>query len=268
MKYVVVLLLLATMPMARAEVALEEVKKLAEASRLDLQILSFRLTMAESNNRVARGMPTEKLARIFREFAGKLDVQAIYNYAALELAASLDQQDLDVLMPCFTSDVMHKYHLAQYQRLTREGSKAFRDQLVPLDLGINQPDPDRIEKLTTLQNRHRNLESQKNAMKQMFWLINLDLREKYPMLARSKEDMDQYFDQGEYKDMSTENAQYSLLVSYVMLRTLNDQELADFMECQATPQMALYNDSTTQGLYNYLLDAETSWVVSAATDDR
>lgn len=265
MKYVVVLLLLVSIPMARAEVSHSEVKKLVEASRLDLEVLSMRLTIAEVNKRLARGMPTDKLARIFRGFAGKLDVQAIYNASVQELADSLKQSHLDALMSCFTSDTMNKYHLAIYQRLTRQGSKAFRDKLVPLDLGIEQPDSERLEKLKAVRNQPQAMENQMKAMKQMFWLINLDIKEKYPMLAQSKEDMDQHFNQTNFKAMSNENNEYGLLVSYIILETLNDEELAYFLECQETPGMELYNASTAEGLHKYLKQAETSWV--SATSD-
>lgn len=268
MKYLVVLLLLVTMPLARAEVSPDEVKKLIEASRLDLQILSFRLTVSEANNRIARGMPTEKLARIFRDFAGKLDIQTIYNYSVQELARSLEHKHLDRLMECFTSDFMHKYHFAQYQRLTRQGAQAFRDQLIPLDLGINEPDPDRMEKMKPLQNQHRNPEIWLKTTKQMFWLINLDVKEKYPMLGRTREMMDEYYNEAEFEKVSGETARYSHLVSYVMLEQLSDEELAKLKECHATPEMAMYDESTTQGLLQYLLDAEASWVTPTATDER
>ena len=263
MKYVVVLLLLVSIPMARAEVSHSELKKLVEASRLDLEVLSMRRTIEEVNNRLARGMPTDKLARIFRGFAGKLDAQAIYNASVQELADSLEQSHLDALMPCFTSATKNKYHLAVYHRLTRQGFKAFRDKLVPLDLGVEQPDPERFEKLKVVRNQPQAMENQMKAMKQMLWLVNLDIKDKYPMLARSKEDMDQYFNQTNFEAMSNENNKYNLLVGYIMLENLNDEELAYFLECQQTPEMELYNAITAKGLHKYLKQAEASWVSSA-----
>lgn len=268
MKYLVVLLLLVTMPLARAEVSPDDVKKLVEASRLDLNVLSFRLTVSEANNRIARGMPTEKLARIFRDFAGKLDIQAIYRYSVQELAESLEQKHLAGLMECFTSDFMSKYHFAQYQRLTKQGAQAFRDQLVPLDLGISEPDPDRMEIMKPLQSQYRNPEIWLKTTKQMFWLINLDMKEKYPMFGRTREMMDEYYNEAEFEKMSGETAKYNQLVSYVMLEQLSDEELTELKECHSTPEMAMYDESTTRGLYQYLLDAEASWVTPTATDER
>lgn len=265
MKYVVVLLLLVTLPLARAEVPPDEIKKLIQASRLDLQVLSFRLMVSETNNRIARGMPTEKLARIFQDFAGKLDVQAIYHHSVQELTQSLEQKHLDSLMACFTHDVMHKYHLAQYQRLTREGAQAFRDRLVPLDLGIDEPDPERMAQMQSLQTGQRNPQIWRDTTKQMFWLINLDIKDSYPMLARTREAMNEYYSAAEFEEMSGESARYSLLVSYVMLETLSDEELATLKQCHSTPAMARYDESTTQGLYNYFIEAEASWVALTAT---
>src|SRR5690554_1425159 len=268
MKYLVVLLLLVTMPLARAEVSPDDVKKLVEASRLDLKVLSFRLSVSEANNRTARGVPTEKLAQIFRDFAGKLDIQAIYSYSVQEFTKSLEQKHVAGLMECFTSDSMKKYHFAQYQRLTRQGAQVFRDKLVPLELGITEPDPDRMEKVKPLQSQYRNPEIWLKTTKQMFWLMNLDMKEKYPMLGRTREMMDSYYNEAEFEEMSRETTKYSQLASYVILEHLSDEELAELKECHSTPEMRMFDESIIRGLYKYLVDAEASWVTLAARGER
>ncbi|MDI9243823.1 hypothetical protein [Marinobacter sp. CHS3-4] len=262
MKHLFALVLVAAMPFAKAEIPPNDVKRLVEASRLDLRVLSFRLTVSETNNRIARGMPTQKLADIFRGFAGKIDVKTIYQKAVSELASELEPQQLKPLMQCFSSDFMHQYHVAQYQRLTREGAQAFRDQLVPLDLGITEPDPARMAQLDALQVEKRNPEIWKDVTRQMFWLINLDVSAKYPKLGRDKESMDAFFSNPDFEQMSDESHSYGKLVTYVMMKSLDDDQLEDLLSCFATPEMAAYDDITTVALRDYLVEAEASWVAT------
>ncbi len=252
-KFAVVFAALLFIPsVCSAQLSRDETLALVKLSRVDVTVMAWGKDIRNMIELQMRGAPTAKFGQVYSDFFQTINLQELYTVVFYELANTLDKSDLAALQPCFENSGTKKYKASVYRTLTKDGDTAFKRQKNAVELGIEAMDVARKEAILESAKSQGDWEAEKSMVEPLLVLFMLELKKVYPMLARTRGQIQEMLDNAGSAPRTDAFYLESTVIRYLHLRDLNDAEFEAFLACERKPEMDKFDRAGLAGTTKYL----------------